>query len=322
MNRNDELEAFKQLNLTQVAAAYGYAVVGRIDPARASSVTMQHDGGDKIVVARSRADGHWIYFSVRDLADSGSVIDFLQRRGVGSLGEVRKTLRPWLGGGGELVRRITPSSYVADLQPIERDVASVRARFEAMDPLLASGHPYLCRDRHLAADLLNAPRFAGRIRSDDRGNAVFPHYNRQGLCGFEMKNRGFTGFAKGGGKGLWASHIAEDDRRLVIAESAIDALSYATLHPAADARFVSLAGQISPEQVELVAAAAAKLPGGEVILAFDNDEGGTSLESTLREALSDTGREVQLHQPAAAGEDWNDVLRARGSAKPALSPGI
>jgi hypothetical protein len=35
------------------------------------------------------------------------------------------------------------------------------------------------------------------IRIDDYGNAVFPHYNREELCGLELKNRGFTGFASG-----------------------------------------------------------------------------------------------------------------------------
>jgi hypothetical protein len=35
--------------------------------------------------------------------------------------------------------------------------------------------------------------FAGRIRIDVRGNAVFPHIDRDGVCGYEIKNRSFTG---------------------------------------------------------------------------------------------------------------------------------
>ena len=33
-------------------------------------------GGDKIVIAQDE-DQHWIYFSVRDDSDNGSIIDFV-----------------------------------------------------------------------------------------------------------------------------------------------------------------------------------------------------------------------------------------------------
>ncbi len=55
-------------------------------------------GGDKIIVAKGE-DGHWVYFSVRDdRLDNGSIIDFEQSRQSGTLGDVRKALRPWLSG--------------------------------------------------------------------------------------------------------------------------------------------------------------------------------------------------------------------------------
>lgn len=67
------------------------------------------------------------------------------------------------------------------------------------------------------------------MRIDSRGNAVFPHFDLDGLCGYEIKNRGFTGFARGGAKGLWLSNAQDGDNRLIFAESAIDALSHAAL---------------------------------------------------------------------------------------------
>ena len=33
---------------------------------------------------------------------------------------------------------------------------------------------------------------------------VFPHFDREGPCGYEIKNQGFAGFAVGGTKGLWS----------------------------------------------------------------------------------------------------------------------
>ena len=72
------------------------------------------------------------------------------------------------------------------------------------------------------------------MRIDSLGNTVFPHFDAAGLCGYEIKNCGFTGFAAGGQKGLWMSHTQPADRRLILTESAVDALSYAALLPDAE----------------------------------------------------------------------------------------
>ena len=58
--------------------------------------TVLRSGGDKIVVKRN-GNGHYVFFSVRDDSDHGTVIDFLQRRESLSLGAVRQILRPWIG---------------------------------------------------------------------------------------------------------------------------------------------------------------------------------------------------------------------------------
>ncbi len=66
------------------------------------------------------------------------------------------------------------------------------------------------------AALLQNDRFAGRIRIDLRQNAIFPHFDAQGLCGYEIKNADFTGFASGGTKGLWLSQEMPGDDSLVL----------------------------------------------------------------------------------------------------------
>ncbi|HEX9640827.1 MAG TPA: DUF3991 and TOPRIM domain-containing protein [Candidatus Krumholzibacteria bacterium] len=314
--RPDELEAFKSsVNLTEFAVARGYELDRKASSR--SSVVMVHPDGDKVVIAKARSDGHWIYFSVGDPSDSGTIIDFVQKRDGGSLGEVRKLLRPWIGeASSPPPPRPARSAFAQDLQPIERDLLGVRAAYEAMRPLSAGFHPYLAGARRIPPALLADERFASRIRADARGNAVFPHFNRDGLCGFELKNAGFTGFAKGGAKGLWTSLVRPDDRALVLAEGAIDALSYAALHGHAGVRFVSLAGQVSPEQVNLAAAAIEKLPSGSVVLAFDNDEAGDRLTARFEGLFVEVGRsglELRVHRPGARGADWNDVLRARAA---------
>jgi len=165
------------------------------------------------------------------------------------------------------------SAYLPDLAPVSRDRAAVLRAIAGMTPLRQ--HSYLEVDRCLPRALLTAPRFAGRILVDHRGNAVFPHADRDGPCGFEVKNRGFTGFPRGGEKALWFSGARRTDTALVLAESAIDALSHAVLFPNQDARYASFAGGMNPTQPGLIAAAVARLnPHSTVYLALDNDPGG------------------------------------------------
>jgi hypothetical protein len=179
----------------------------------------------------------------------------------------------------------------------------------------ARHHPYLERERRLPADLLGSERFAGRIRVDARGNAVFPHFDEQGLCGYELKNRNFTGFAKGGEKGLWFSHTQADDDRLVFAESAIDALSYAAMHPAEHSRYASIGGEPNPKQPALIKAAVLKMPAGSgIISAMDCDAAGRDLSELIGHAVEQSARpdlSFRVHSPTKEGDDWNQVLKVR-----------
>ena len=92
---DSELESFKNgIDLRAYAAEQGYQL-DRKESWRGSAV-MRHANGDKIVIKRG-SDGHYVYFSVRDDNDNGSIIDFVQHRQRVSLGAVRKELRPWIG---------------------------------------------------------------------------------------------------------------------------------------------------------------------------------------------------------------------------------
>ena len=307
LKREEELEAFKtRINLAVYAAAVGYETQ-RKESSR-NSIVMAHPDGDKIVVAMG-AGGHWTFFSVRDEADNGSIIDFVQRRRGGSLGDVRKELRPYL------YHPPSPAPSVPVLpvlEPALKDLGQVRARLEGMT--VSHGHPYLVSTRKIPAEVLGHLRFFDRVRIDSHGNAVFPHWNLSGLSGYEIKNHQFTGFAPGGEKGLWASHTDPADTVLVIAETAIDALSHFALKRPEKTRYVSTAGTLNPSQPELIRRAAERLPdGGSVILATDNDAGGDALADVLRELLDSVAGRIRVveDRPPVRGEDWNDVLVKR-----------
>jgi hypothetical protein len=297
-----ELESFKSsIDLRAYAAEQGYQL-DRKESWRGSSV-MRATDGDKIIIKRDH-DNHYVYFSVHRENDSGSIIDFIQHRQRISLGTVRKELRPWVG------RPASPLPRFPDLPKTGKDRMRVEATYARMQDI--GHHPYLEKERGIPADLLELPRFAGRIRVDARNNAVFPHFDAEGLCGYEIKNRKFTGFAAGGSKGLWSSHGEPDDRRLVICESAIDALSYAALNPAQDTRYVSIGGQVNPIQPELVRMAVTRMgQASEIVAAMDADTEGRKLVEIVRQAVALSGRtdlRFVVKEPTGV-KDWNDQLR-------------
>ena len=305
-NQDNELDAFKrEIDMRQFAVSLGYEI-DRRESWRGSTVL--RSGGDKIVVKR-KGNGHYVFFSVRDDSDHGTVIDFLQRRKHLSLGAVRQTLRPWIG------RTAIPPQF-PKLEPTSPDRMRVESEYRRMANALR--HPYLEQERCLPASLLSSPRFTGRVRIARRGNAVFPHFDVAGLCGYEIKNQGFTGFAAGGKKGLWFSHTGPGDRRLVLAESAIDALSHAVLFPDAEdrTRYASLGGKPNVNQPGLVQSTIARLPeGAEIVAAFDADEAGRMLVNVVRLAVASVASRTErhlislAHLPTQDGEDWNQVLQ-------------
>ena len=298
-----ELESFKTaIDLRAYAATQGY-VLDRKGSWRGSAV-MRYANGDKVIIKRD-GDGHYVYFSVRDDRDHGTIIDLAQHRLRLSFGDLRKELRPWIG-------RAADELPYPPLPTTTKDRLRVEKAYAMMQD--APRHPYLENERAIPPALLQLDRFAGRVRIDGRGNAVFPHFDRQGLSGFELKNRGFTGFASGGTKGLWLSNERPDDKRLIFCEAAIDALSYAVLFPDDHARYASFGGQVSPLQREFIRMAAAAMPGdADIVAATDADVEGGKLADVVRDAVALTGRDdlsFVLRQPDGF-KDWNDQLRKR-----------
>ena len=301
-NRADELETFKRsINLTEYAASQGYEL-DRKASSRTSHVMRQ--GDDKIIIATDQRDGHGIYFSVRDDNDNGSIIDFVQKRRGLNLGEVRKELRPWIGQDSypvpEHQRQVKP-------EPTSRDQAQVLARYAAAEPIQEGRHAYL-ESRGLEPETLADRRFV--IRQDAKGNAVFPHYAPAvGLVGFELKNEDFTGFSKGGIKGVWLTSNIENAEKIVITESAIDALSHAQIHQTGqETAYISIGGQPSPEQWHIIEKAlrSAQDRRQAVFVATDNDQAGNALASRIA-AIAPDGAHIERDAPT--GKDWNDELQ-------------
>lgn len=310
MQRAEEIHRFKtDINLVEFAESQGYELDQR-ESSRSSAVLRA--GDDKVVVATD-SDGHGVYFSVRDPSDHGTIIDFVQKRqGVG-LGQVRKVLRPWIGGDADSMRLALQRKSAADRPrkpvPSSADRQQVLTVWMQMQPT-EGRHPYLERERQLAPATLADPRFRGMVRIDDRGNAVFPHFDQDGLAGYELKNEGFTGFSRHGTKAVWTSANLEHAPRVVLVESAIDAMSHAQLTGDVAAGYVSTGGTMSDHQRALVRAILAEAAerGADIVIATDADEPGRSLAAEMQ-ALAPARARVERQEPMGE-KDWNDQVKA------------
>ena len=293
MTREGELERFKALNLGELAASYGYEL-DRHESSR-SSLVMRHADGDKIVIATGE-DGHAVFFSIHANA-SGSVIDFVMHRQGGNLGHARKTLRAYSPSSFPTA----PAARIPKPRPIPHDRAALAAQWHCFAPY----HGGYLEGRGLDAATIAA--FADRIRTDERGNTVFRHDDREGLAGWEIKNHGFTGFAAGGRKALFACRAGiprdTDPPRLIVAESALDGMSYHQ-HDPAPALVLSFGGGLSPEQEDLLRHVLTKYTAAEIVTATDNDPQGDDYAALVKATRPDARR---ARPPT--GKDWNDAVR-------------
>ena len=309
MKRHEELQAFKtEINLSKYAAYKGYELDSRNS---SQNCAVMRSGTDKIVISVNE-NAHWMYFSVSDLQDSGTIIDFVQNRFNLNLGQVRQELRPWLTQS-PTTHFIDVKRYSPSLKSIPRDIGQIRANFLAMKVLEVSD--YLEESRKIPIATLWNERFKGKIHTDERSNVIFAHYNLGGVCGYEIKNKNFTGFAPGGLKGIWHSKLKKDDTSVVIVESGIDALSYATIFPDPSARYLSIGGSLNDSQPTLIQKVIERMPSGsKVILAMDNDEGGENIIAQIFDNLpSDLVVDRQFIESLSPerGSDWNDFLRSQ-----------
>jgi len=308
INSNDELEHFKQnINLVEFAASQGFQLFKK-HSSRNSKAMKHPETGEKIIIATSAASGHGIYFNVHDenRDPGGTIIDFVQRRQRLNLGQVRKVLRTWLGGD----RAPLPDDYQKPL-PSEADIQLV---IESYGRAASAIPRYLVDKRAIDSETIKDPRFSSVIRVDGHRNVLFPHFDADGgLCGYEIKGDGYTGFAKGGRKGIWRTPNLETASRIVVCESAVDALSHAQLHDDPDAAYVSLGGSLNDQQPDLVRALMrmAAERGAQVLIAVDRDDAGHRYTAQIVAWSKAAGVKARDDRPVGGFKDWNDALLER-----------
>lgn len=315
MNHPDFSLFKKSISLAQYAASLGYEI-NKKKSTRSSLAMVHGTNGDKIII--SKKGESWVYFSVHDDSDNGTIIDFIKNRSQKSLPEIGEELSKWSNITTEL-----PVSHIPDVKEQVYDRSRIQRAFTWLKPI--GSHPYLINDRKIPAAILNHPRFKGKIFEDRYGNAVFPHQDGQGVCGLELKNHDKGVFMRGSEKALWLGRTDPADSRLVLAESGIDALSHFALFQPENTAYAAVSGGMRDKQFDFLLEVIRNMPYLEsIILAVDNDEGGQKIAKRIEGTIAGkfTGQ-IKRHVPEQAGLDWNNVLKKasdRSPRAPTLQP--
>ena len=323
---DDELETFKtQINLSEYAAHLGFSY--KKDKSTPKTVVMESPAGEVVLITKDKGDNRtWVYgFPNDENKRGGTVIQFHQWQTGHNLGQTRRALRPWVGHAAseKLFQDSAQKNFQESVKPKIFNAAKRTIIQQEMNKMrqIQKKHRYL-NERKIEIDDNFHDRFGKRVFADRRNNAVFPHFDQAGICGYFKKNTEFAGFSSEGIKGLWVSEIEETDKVMVITESAIDSISYAILHGyPKDTFYVSTEGNISSEQLDYLKFIVGKLNKEiEVVIAIDNVRFEKSAKAKknnkkMLEVLLNTLRaadkyiSIVIKKHPAEHKDWNDLLK-------------
>ena len=207
---------------------------------------------------------------------------------------------------------------------IHAEGCGFRAALDRLAPLAPGGGPetggwpavraWLTGKRGLDPSLVDDCRRLGILGADRRGNAAFACRDAGGRrTGAEIRGirpgRPFRGMERGSRKaagGFWVAR-PEGARRVLLVESAVDALSALSVAELGDAGIaVSTAGVAArvPPWIE-------GLGPEDILCGYDADEAGDAAAAALARA----DRRVRRIRPDGA-KDWNELLKTRSGGGP------
>lgn len=264
------------------------------------------ESGEKIIFSKGK-DEKYRYFNPSDENDRGTIVDFMQNRGITEL-----------KAQAEYVQNIRRTN-VKDYKPARtaHNVDMLRDKFMRMDRI-DGYNQYLSEERGIDQRIYN--EYSRNIRVDNRGNIVssmFQHEDDQKFV-FSGYNAKLTSdFAPQGerikdltyGNRSISALLPQDKQydNVVIAESTIDGMSYIQLQELDPKKtmIVSLNGQ-STESSRMLAGELAE--GKNVVIAVDNDAAGQRYVEMLRKQKQLENAKVDL---PTKNKDWNEELKAK-----------
>ncbi|TGE14987.1 toprim domain-containing protein [Hymenobacter elongatus] len=321
-NDPQELDRFKQsIDLVDYATRrHGYDVK-KAGP-RGHWHQLEKDG-EMLIVARK--GDHQVYLNPGDDRDSGSIIDFVKTRENQTLGQVRQTLRQYLGEPEQGWQAATspPLPAPAAYAPKPNGPADMESEADRRARLVAAvmgthasltDRSYL-HNRHLTDETIDSPAFQGRVFTSQQGNfrnTAFPLYNEHGIATVEQRNDEYKHLLQLPKTGVWVSHPTEGRdtpvQRLVVSESPVDAMSYHQLHHRGaegqpNTLYVATSGTVTERQVELIQKLIDKQEPKEVVLANDNDAAGRRFNIDYLNELQEPRRAREVAEGQVAYDE-------------------
>lgn len=301
----DEFKRFKrEINLGEYLINDGFSV----DKNKSSKncLVLKNDA-TKFLVGIDKDTSHYFYSNVNNPQDKGSIIDYLQNHKNLSFPEIRQELRGYVSDSFYSITTNTP----AVIQPSTHDTQKISSKIASFDTVNES--EYLA-ERGISKETLNSHRFSGTILADEKSNLIFPHRDKDGYSGYEIRTENGKFFSSGGSKGLWFSKFYQEDKTLVICESQIDALSHYQLFQDSHTRYITTGGSLSNKQKELLEIACEKSSQrvNQIVLANDNDSGGRKIDQQIKESMPNI--EFQIQKPTQH-KDWNKMLMSQQKKK-------
>ena len=278
-------------------------------------------GLDQVIIYKSPS-GDYLYFNRADDRDKGSVIDFLKNRienpriagivaspGKNVWASVIENAKRYLNLPAAQ-RNISPQLQQR-IEPVQRGEGYVPEFLRKTTPLTDAS--YLI-NRGLTPETLASPLFAGRILNHVHTgtgkdghpykfiNIAFPQLYKDGIVGLEIKANGFKGQAADSlnSAALWLSNTNTKTNTLVVAESAIDALSHYQLKQPTNALYASTSGQLTDNKVAEIKHLIENANLKTVKLAMDNNLEGHLFDTRLITGLArpNTPMSIERTQPS------------------------
>ncbi|NPD70351.1 DUF3991 domain-containing protein (plasmid) [Lichenicola cladoniae] len=289
----DELAELRQrVDCRTVLERGGWAM----DAAESSRRAVKYrQGSGRIVIVTHEGKGWFDPLNDR----RGDVIALAQHVWGGTLGHARKNLRPLAGIAPKLLPLRQGAAVVAiDGERLWNEARHLQPGSQAWD--------YLTEQRGLPAATVDRAAKVGALREGVHGTMWAQHQAASGrITGWEMRGPYYKGFAKGGTKSLfWLGHPPVADR-LVVTESAIDAMSLGSIERWREGTLYASTGGGFGSETE--AALRGFLPRhAQLVAATDQGTGGEVLAARLHDLATSCGSDFVRLVPEA--KDWNAQL--------------
>ncbi|MBC3538957.1 toprim domain-containing protein [Rufibacter sediminis] len=307
----------REISIIELATANGYH--HEVKKGSRTPVFFNPQTNDRIIILNPANPGNQGYWNPEDDTDKGSLIHFVKRR-LGTLfpqnsnrnenANVNSILYNYLKLPEPARQRNRQLVDTGTLHNIEAHPFLID--YYQLKPLYKKD---FFRERGISLETLEKPEFIGRIYNvqyQDPAkpgpvytNVAFPYHlaHDTRMVGLEIRNRDYKAHAEGSDRsnGVWHSNMPQKLDRIVLVESAVDALSYRELRQPQNTLFVSYGGNLTSHQIQTIKELKAKGntgPDFKYVAANDNDQKGAYYDLMfLRELAAEQFPSQRLANP-------------------------